>query len=690
MNKSITTWLFPIALAFLFVSTACQPPTGIVVDYEQTFRPEMNVQAHSFKNSDEITAFLSSYMHDDGSIAGVDTMLRSEAADMVMESSAPVASDSRDFSETNVQVEGVDEADIIKTDGNYIYTVTQNTLFIIDAYPGEDARVISRTGLNSSAQGMFINGDTLLLFRHHSDRGPGIWRGYYHDTSTFIELYDISDRSNPALIESYEVEGYYTEGRMIGDYAYLIVRSHADISLPTPTPFIRVGDIESRIEPSSIYYYRMPYRNPQYATVHMVNMDSHNLDSKSIVVEGGETIYMSHDNLYIATTQYINEWDIRTDKTVEMIMPRLSSDERNLLSLIDDVDSRILSSWEKEHKRREVMMRHLYGLPANEQDALLDKIESAVKEELSKYEFRDYTLIHKVAVDRNRITLGDTVTVPGRLNNQFAMDEHNGILRVATTSNMMTAHLTPEERRIVWQDQINTENHVLTISDNMDILDHERGIAFGERIFSSRFMGDMLYLVTFRDVDPFFAIDLSNPNDINVLGELKIPGFSRYLHPYDENTIIGIGRDGTDDGRILGLKVSLFDVTDPYNPRETVTYALEGRYSSSVAEWEHKAFLFSKDKNLLVIPARSWDHRAGGESYNGALVFHISRDDIRLRGLIDHGTASGSMGVERSLYIEELLYTKSPNLLRINRISDLETVNRISLDQVTVAGIPIY
>jgi len=209
-------------------------------------------------------------------------------------------------------------------------------------------------------------------------------------------------------------------------------------------------------------------------------------------------------------------------------------------------------------------------------------------------------------------------------------------------------------------------------------------------------------MVTFRQVDPFFVIDLNDPTDITELGQLKIPGFSRYLHPYDENTLIGIGQDATETGRTTGLKISLFDVSDFANPKEIAKYVTEERYADSTALYEHKAFLFSKDKELLVIPAHNYDYRwdwedgSGNEAaYNGAFVFHITKDEIELRGLIDHSKSMaadqyywGSL-VQRSLYIEDLLYTKSPNLLRINEIDDLSSVKDVTLE-TSEPGFPVY
>jgi len=204
-------------------------------------------------------------------------------------------------------------------------------------------------------------------------------------------------------------------------------------------------------------------------------------------------------------------------------------------------------------------------------------------------------------------------------------------------------------------------------------------------------------MVTFRQIDPFFVIDLSDPTNIKALGELKIEGFSKYLHPYDETTIIGLGNEATERGRIMGLKISLFDVSDVANPKEIAKFVTDEKYAQTTADFEHKAFLFSKEKELLVIPAYNseycgWDDSGCGEQeYNGAFVFRINKEEIKLRGLIDHegyGDSSWGPAVQRSLYIEELLYTKSAKLLRINELSDLSSVKKVEL---TESGpIPVY
>ena len=204
------------------------------------------------------------------------------------------------------------------------------------------------------------------------------------------------------------------------------------------------------------------------------------------------------------------------------------------------------------------------------------------------------------------------------------------------------------------------------------------------------------YMVTFKKVDPLFVIDVEDARNPKVLGYLKITGYSDYLHIYDKDHIIGVGKEasggGEDFSYYQGLKISLFDVSDVENPKEITKFVAKDEFAQSSAEWEHKAFLFSKEKALLVIPAYSYDYKTNKQLYNGAMVFRITVDEIKLRGVIDHAYGGDywySPTVERSLYINELLYTKSPNLLRINELEDLDTVKKIEL-KPTASNVPIY
>ena len=671
--------------------------------YEEiSFDYDKDIKTQQFASSEELLNFIK-----DNSGGGIyyETfgMIRQAVAEIAMDeavemeesvavpSAAPavekgVASgEDLDFSETNIQVQGVDEADIIKTDGNYIYTVSGNVLFIIKAYPGEDAEIISTMKFDNRPESIFIYEDYLAVFGNFNDND------YFKKIDfrprygmTYLNIYDTFDKENPELVKEYKFEGSYFRGRMTNGYMYILTTTRPEIR-PIPMPLI-VEDTVARYMPiSDIYYYNIRYDDPMFVNIHAISMvDPDDMNSKAIAVEGSQNLYMSAENIYITYTEYINEYDLQKEIIQELLEPKLSQSDKELIEKIKQTDNDVLSRSEKEAKIYQVYQTVLQYLPQDEQEELADEAEALLKKKLEEYEYFEFTVINKVNVNKEDIDPVANGKVPGSIINQFSMDENNDIFRIATT-------VSPRWSR--FSERTKATNNIYTLDEDLEILDELEGLAEDEQIYSTRFIGDRLYMVTFKQVDPFFVIDLSNPNNIKELGKLKIPGFSRYLHPYDKDTIIGIGQDATETGRTKGLKISLFDVSDVENPKEIAKYVTESRYASSSALYEHKAFLFSKEKNLLVIPAYNYNYQDQTENYNGAFVFDISKDKIELQGLIDHSEGKieryWQPYVERSLYIEELLYTKSSGLLRINKIEDLSTVKNIEL-KYSDPGIPIY
>ncbi|MEM4756130.1 MAG: beta-propeller domain-containing protein [Candidatus Woesearchaeota archaeon] len=630
-----------------------------------------------------------------------------------------------DFSGTNVQVQGIDEGDIIKTDGEYIYTISGNTLFLVKAYPGQDAAIVSQVGIEFTPQGLFVSGNRLAVFGNTYDNK--VFQGSVIRPTTGmmqILVYDISNKEKPKLIKSYAMEGSYKESRMIGNNVYFVTITYPQQR--NPLPLVMDGTALSTIPVDRITYFPKPYSMPSYAILGSINLASAGtITTQAIIIEGNTIFYMAPEALYLSFTEYINEWEIEQSILVKQMMQYLTAEEKRLIAKIENTDDDVMSPFEKQVKIRQIVETAMLYLSEEERKDVEKAVEEKAMKELEKYPYQEYTAIHKIAVSGNDFTLVANGKIPGRANNQFSFDEYEGVLRVATTLTKnwrLKSIAAPEqqaanaddqeENSIVEPDggleersalliapprwQQDTSNAVFTLDDQLQVLDSLIGIAPGEMIYASRFMGEKLYLVTFRQVDPFFVVDLSNPKKITLLGELKIPGFSRYLHPYDETTIIGIGRDATLDGRVKGLKISLFDVSNVHKPKEIATYVTDDGYAQSTAEYEHKAFLFSKEKQLLVIPAYSyqWKNNAYEEVYNGAMVFHVAKDSIRLRGIIDHsdGNIFSGTSMERSLYINELLYTKSPTKLRINKIEDLQPVKTIIFENIwkREGGIAIY
>lgn len=729
-NLSLT--LAVLTVLFIAGCTPVQPGNSTDDTYTppEAFEPSGELDVKTFGSEQELRDFLEQYDTSGGTLQ-YRALSTGVAMDNAVAESAPapqapgakVAGDGaeRDFSGTNVQVQDIDEADIIKTDGEYIYTVTGQTLFIIHAYPGADAAVVAAIELPGNANGLFVEGDNLAVMGYFYDND------YFADHDirpmngmTYLTLYDISDRSEPVEVNDYKFDGTYFDARMENGELYVLVQSQP--YSVQPLPIILEGDVKRTMAAQDIAYFPMPYDYPQFVTIHSLPIGDGELRSRTITVEGGNTLYQSADNIYIAYTKYISEWDLRSGIMKEVLEPRLTAEERTLIQKIAATDSDVLSPAEKESKILQVYQEHVQFLRNDEQEEIAEEIDARLKEKLMEYEALEYTVIHKI--DTESLAVVANGEVPGRLNNQFAMDERDGYLRVATTvSQRWSSWAEPMPTEAVATDEAvardaeagssagadvavarmiapprapsESRNNVYVLDESLAMVGELTDLAEGEQIYSTRFIDERLYMVTFRQVDPFFVIDLSDPQNPTTLGELKIPGFSRYLHPYDENTIIGIGRDATELGRQQGLKISLFDVSDVSNPEEVAQWISDEQHAQSEAEWQHHAFLFDREKELLVIPAYSydWESRGGREQYNGAMVFHIERDDIELRGIVDHAsgrTQHYGQLVERSLFIEELLYTKSPNLLRINQLDDLSSVQNVTLSESTSSPYPIY
>jgi len=719
-KPNIVNWIILVLLVTLVAMAAVKwfgpkaPPT-IVPGPDQgsysgaSFDPKADINSHSFASVEELNSFISSnsgssygyYRRLGGGImaeSGVaDGAMVKQAMDSGVPSAAPnTAGGGNDFSETNNQVANVDEADLIKTDGDYIYTVSGNTLFIIKAYPGEEAEIVSTTVFkNMDPSNLFIDGDHLAVFGNFYDND------YFNRMDirprsgmTFFNIYDISDKAEPSLVKEYKFEGNYMNARMKEGFVYFVTQTWPE-ARPYPMPLMIEGATVKMMPIDNIHYFNIPYNYPTMVSVYALNLNSpeEEPNSASLMVEGGQNLYMSEDNIFLTYTEYINEYQLRIDITKAVLEDKLSDSDLALIEKIKATDNDVLSQYEKQDKIMQVYYDYMNYLSYEEQNALNDEINTQVQDTLDSYDHLEYTVINKIHVDGSSIEVGGTGKVPGHVMNQFSMDESNGVFRIATTISPRWSY------SYTTKDSTSTKstNGVYTLDGDLNEIGKLEDLAEDESIYSTRFIGDRLYMVTFRQVDPFFVIDLSDPAEPKELGKLKIPGFSRYLHPYDENTIIGIGNEATDSGRVEGLKICLFDVSDVEHPKELAKFVTEEKYATSTALYEHKAFLFSKDKELLVIPAYSYDYDyygGTGKGYNGAFVFRITPDEITLRGLIDHSQSTDpyyyGAQVERSLYINELLYTKSMGLLRINQIDDLTSVKSISLKQGSSTDIPVY
>ncbi len=641
--------------------------------------------------------------------------------------SAPVAAQSgaNDFSQTNVQVKGVDEGDFVKNDGTYIYMIADNKLIIVDAYDAKNAKIISTTQISSennvevynSPRGveLFVNGNKLVLFVEANEKA------FYFEKydikplptykqKTYVQIYDITDKENPMLTEQFSISGSYYQSRMIGDIIYAVTTegvyggTYINEPIIMDTPMIAdsngklVQEGVTKIINPEIYYFDNPDDNYQFNTISSINLKDDSLvDSKTYMLGYTNTLMVSENNIYIAY-QKQNYWrpfwrwgptsNYDKDRFYQVVLPLLSAD------LKTDIDAIIAKDLTEDEKWKQISDRlsKFYEGAKDEQDfenkyqESFDKIQKALDEyDKNKAMENAKTIIHKIGIDNGKIEYKTKGEVYGTLLNQFSLDEYNGYLRLATNLN-------------VWVGDSIINNNVYILDSDMNTVGTLKNLAEGERIYSTRFLGDKLYMVTFKQVDPLFVIELSDPQNPKVLGYLKIPGYSDYLHPYDATHIIGIGKETSENqyGGVVtqGLKIAFFDVTDFTNPMLVDKVIIGDKGSDSPALHDHKAFLFSDTKKIMVLPVTEVtqidkidQYRYNMKIWNGAYVFNVSETGFTRLGKVQHSSSTSQWfnwwteaSVLRSLYMDDNLYTISNKYIKINDLSNnLEELNTVKL-----------
>jgi uncharacterized secreted protein with C-terminal beta-propeller domain len=631
-----------------------------------------------------------------------ETMVLSERAPMpepmaamdMDASKAQSGSGGVDYSTTNVQVENVDEPDYLKNDSKYVYIVSQNTLSIIDAYPAESAELVLKIALDIESQyiqNMFLNDDRLVIFYNGQSQDEIIPQFDFiprpsYNPVTHALIVDVSDKENPEILKDYTIDGHFRDARMIGDYAYFVTNSNIDYQHP------RLPIIMERSEPVMIpdaFYFDNVERFSNFNTLTAIDIFGDNINSETFLMGYSGTIYVSENNFYLTYQQdlpYGFYENSSRDRFFDVVVPLLPLEIQDKIKAIQNDSS--LNSARQWSEISEVMQDSYNQMSQSQKEKLFDKIREALVEYDTRIQEESRkTIIHKISIDEANLDYITKGSVPGRLLNQFSMDEHDDRFRVATTVEYYTQY----------QGTVRS-NAVYVLDENLEIVGGLDEIAPDESIFSARFMGDRLYLVTFQQIDPFFVIDLSSDTP-KILGELKIPGFSNYLHPYDEDHVIGVGRDTKEvgSGRVqqLGVKIALFDVSNVSDPKVVDDFVIGDSSTHSEALNDHKAFFFDKKKDILSIPISSDLKSLEGVSdakmiapdwnrWNGFYVFGMdTRDGINLKGTVTH-TENDSrfygMGHSRTFYIEEVLYTASDLYLKMNSINDLKDVNSIKLE----------
>ena len=525
-------------------------------------------------------------------------------------------------SETNVQVKGIDEPDILKTDGKSLFYSSENQYYpqplrpiemgtsvypyqsqdkikIINALPVDKLTVLGNIEKNGQ---LLLAKDMLVVF-----------------TDRTIYGFDVKDTASPKEVWKIDFDNNsrFSTARLYQDKIYLITQTGINISRPCPIIPLTSGQIPLSIDCVEIYHPSIVIpADVTYTTSIISPVDGKVEKSVSVVGSSSESvIYMSGKSIYITYAYDIDQVKLMYGFFSEKGEDLVSAEVLKNLKELQKLD---ISNQAKMTELSVIIERFQSTLDENErlkmQNEMTNRMKDYAKEHLRESE---KTGIAKISL--NDVQVAATGAAPGRLLNQFSLDENSDYLRMATTvgGNIFGSS--------------EGANDVYVLDNDLNIVGSVLNLGKGERVYSARFLGDKGYVVTFKQTDPFYVLDLSNPKSPQVKGELKIPGYSSYLHPLSENKILGVGKDGSQ------VKLSIFDVTSAENPAEIDKYILDEYWSEALST--HHGFLQDGKHKVLFIPGNK-----------GGYVISYEGDKFVLKKAVSETMA------KRAVYINDYLY----------------------------------
>ena len=552
-----------------------------------------------------------------------------------------------DYSTTNIQEEGVDEPDMMKTDGEFIYLLDDNALKVVRSWPAEDAEQLSKLDVYPGSEDMFLQGDRILVYSSdwvsRSDRWFPV---------TNIDFIDISDRSAPVRIDRKQLDGQFVSARRIGSDVYTVTKQTPSL----PSSFYTViddswGDIYEGIRwdapASSRALANARFKDRLRPYLEQAIDDTPIGDILPSVTDEDGTRTSMMDCTDILHSKEISEPGFTTIAHIDM--------SRDSLKISGDATGVAAGS------------TTLYASAHN-----LYVAQSSYGWWDGVSDVNRVTRLHRFALEKDETHYAGSGQVDGYLHNQFSMSEHEGLLRVATTYDDWGWGTTTDDQR--------SGNNVFILdaeNPQMPVIGEVTGLAPGERIYSTRFQADRAFMVTFVQVDPLFTIDLAQPTAPQAVGELKIPGYSAYLHPIGEDHVLGVGMNGDWDGFIEGVAISLFDVSDFAEPEQQDQITLECDYSWSEALWNHHAIMVHN--NTVAIPAYGYNWDGEHSSTSGLMVATIdTKTGLEQTGFVDHGelvaeiwgdTESYMPSMRRSIVMDDILFSISDIGIMVSPLS---------------------
>lgn len=572
------------------------------------------------------------------------------AQPMALESAEGKGAIPERVSETTVQVLGIDEPDIVKTDGKEIYFSSGQSYYYkgsmdyrgemmpprvtgdtkaIKAFPPEDLAIEGKIDKQGD---LLLDKNILVIFSGQDIYG-----------------YDVSNPKQPQEKWKVELEdnNYLVSARLFKNKIYLVSKTRIDTYHPCPIRPLSVKGVPLEIKCIDIYHPRIPI--PIDVTYNALVLDPKSGEVENTVSfvgsSDGSVVYMSKNGIYITYSYY--------ESIIKFFYNFFNEDCRDIiptwviekLKKLDDYD---ISDAAKFMEFQIIFERYQSSLSDDERMRIENEFTNRMADYYKKNK-RDLEKTGLVKIELEKFKFYATGSVPGKPLNQFSLDEYKNHLRIATTIG---------EGWGMFGSMGESANDVYVLDKTLEIAGSVKDLGISEKIYSVRFIEDKGYLVTFKQIDPFFVLDLSKPKKPELKGELKIPGYSSYLHPLTKDKILGIGKEGSK------VKISLFDVSLPEKPVEKDKYILK-EYWSDILNTHH-AFLLDSKHEIFFLPGS-----------RGGYVFSYKNDSLELK------RAVSNIRARRAIYIDDFFYIIGDNKMVVLSEINWEKVNEIefSYDQ---------
>ena len=535
------------------------------------------------------------------------------------------------YGETNVQVESIDEPDILKTRGRNIFYSSESywrgNTSIIDGLPADSPSV--KSSLKDSGE-LLLDNTTLLVLKNQEING-----------------YSIENVSEPGKRWNMEFNGSIDTARMYQGDLYVINRQ--DISYSSPCP-IRPLASDSSLSIACTDIYRPPSPVDDQTTYNIMRIDPETgevEETTSMVVSVYNTVtYMSENAVYLTYTTQNSRAEVMLSYLLDEGSEFLDTET---IERLEEIESYDISENSKMNEIQIAVESYLNSLSRDRRLEIESEMENEMRE-FGKEKMRDFQRTGIVRIGLEDLKTEAEGEVPGTPLNQFSLDEYEDHLRIATTVSGPFG-------------QVETENDLYILDQDLEETGRITGMGLDERVYSARFVGDKGYIVTYRQIDPFHVLDLSDPENPELQGELKLPGYSSYLHPIDDDTVLGIGEE---EGNV---KIVLFDVSDPENPETSDTY-ISNEYYSEISQTHH-AFMMDRKHEVFFLPGS-----------RGGYVFSYSGGELELEKGVEMNDPN------RATYINDYMYILSDTEMVVLDENTWERVSKLEIGQEK--DYPIY